>query len=363
MKFMRARQTQDRKPKQIIRLFSRIKSANLMELPEKEFKKFAGEIESSQLFKKLKDDRIIKLEKLSSVNSPLCFYELKEEIFSDRSLLDVESFLNGKENVIRIIRRLGVDKFKRYFLSEDSVSDSEIAGKCDLSIKEIYKIKKLVDELLIRNESQIQSPAENKINEIYYNKIASIIKEDGKFTIGYLNFRLYRGTYIVDYAKIGQLKKQNYFTNTEIGELRKLLQNIELINGRKLAIHRILESIIKYQKNYLKSGDLLDLTPLTQHELSRRTGISTSHICRVIRCKSIETPRGEEEPLKFFFPSKKLIIKNYIKNVFGDKSKNINSDQELKIKIEKELKLPTSRRSVTLYRNELQDREGDIKND
>ena len=218
----------------------------------------------------------------------------------------------------------------------------------------------MVDELLIRNEFIQSSAAENKINEIYYTKIASIIKEAGKFTIGYLNFRLYRGKYVVDYDKIGQLKKQNYFTKAEIEELGKLLQNIELINGRKLAVHRIIESIIEYQKKNLESGDILDLAPLTQHELSRRTGISTSHICRVIKCKSIETPWGEEKPLKFFFPSKKSIIKNYIKDVSGDKSKKINSDKELKIKIEKELKLSTSRRSVTLYRNELQ---GAVKND
>lgn len=357
---MMTKQIQDRIPKQNIRLFSRIKSANLMELPEKEFKKFTGEIESSQLFKKLKDDRIVKLEKLPYTNSPLCFYELKEEIFSDRSLLDVESFLNGKEDIVRVIKHLGHDKFKRYFLDENSITDSEIAVGCNLSIEKIYKIKKMVDELFIRNEFIQSSASENKINEIYYTKIASIIKEDGKFIIGYLNFHLYRGRYVVDYDKIKQLKKQNYFAKAEIEELGKLLQNIELINSRKLAVRRILESIIKYQKNFLESGDFSDLTPMTQRELSRRTGISSSHICRAIRCKSIETPWGEEKPLKFFFPSKKSIIKNYINNIYGDKSKKINSDKELKIKIEKELKLSTSRRSVALYKNELQ---GAVKND
>jgi len=45
-----------------------------------------------------------------------------------------------------------------------------------------------------------------------------------------------------------------------------------------------------------------------------------------------------------------------------DRNKNIGSDRELKMKIEEELKLSISRRSVTLYRNELQNR-GNTKND
>jgi len=216
--------------------------------------------------------------------------------------------------------------------------------------------------LLIQNEFFHSSNViENKISGVHYAKIATILKENGEHTINYSNFILYRGKYVIDYEKIKQLKTQNYFAKTEIEELGKLVQNLELINNRKQAIHRTLESVIKYQSNYLKSGDSLDLKPLTQRELSRRLDISPSHVCRVIRYKSIETPWHEEKPLRYFFPNKKTIIKKYIEELL-DRNKNIGSDRELKMKIEEELKLSISRRSVTLYRNELQNR-GNTKND
>ncbi|MFQ5867313.1 MAG: hypothetical protein ACE5IT_04880, partial [bacterium] len=112
--------------KQVVRLIGRIKSANLMELSEKEFRDFVREVKTSPLFKKLiqyKDDRVIKLWQLSHTDFPLRFYELIEEISADRSSLNIESFLNGKEEIVQIIRNLGDDKFKRYFLDENSVSD------------------------------------------------------------------------------------------------------------------------------------------------------------------------------------------------------------------------------------------------
>lgn len=342
--------------KQVIRLIGRIKSANLMELSEKEFGDFVREVKTSQLFKKLiqsKDGKVIKLQHSPRTRLPSDFYELKEEFLSDRSTLNIESFLNGKGKIVQIIRNLGNDKFKRYFLNENSVSDSEIVSQCDLSMEETEKIRELVDELLIQTEFfQYPNPTENKIGGIYYTKVASIIKEKGKYTIRYLNFNLYGGRYIIDYKKIGQLKKQNYFTETEIAELSKLLQNLELINNRKQVIHSILEGIIEYQNSYLDSGDPLDLKPLSQRELGRKTGISPSHICRVIRYKTMEMPWEEERKISFFFPNRKAVVKRHMEKILKEQKNNI-SDQKLKLELERRLNFSISRRSITMYRNEL----------
>jgi len=342
--------------KQVIRLIGRIKSANLMGLSEREFSDFVREIESRQLFKKLirsKDDKVIKLQRFSHTDLSPYFYELKEEFFSDKSSLDIESFLNGKGEIVKIIRNLGDDKFKRCFLDENSFSDSEIVSQCDLSMGKIKKIRELVDELLIHTEFfQYPNPKENKIGGIYYTKVASIIKEKGKYRISYLNFNVYRGRYIINYEKIEQLKRQNYFKKTEIKELSKLLQNLELINNRKQVIHSILEGIIEYQNSYLDSGDPLDLKPLSQRELSRKIGISHSHICRVIRYKTIETSWGVEKKLSFFFPNRKAVVKRHMEKLLNEQKNNI-SDQKLKLQLERRLNFSISRRSIAIYRNEL----------
>jgi DNA-directed RNA polymerase specialized sigma54-like protein len=335
----------------IFKLINRINFANLMELPEKEFRDYVREVENSELFKKLLYSKAIRLQRFSDRSLSSYFYELKEDFFPDKTSLDIESILSDKKQVIQIIKNLGYDRFKKYFLDNESIPDSKIISECNLSIEEIKKIRELVDDLRVQNEFfQYSNPTENKISRIYYTKIASIVKDNGNYTIVYLNANLYRRKYIIDYKKIKELKENGYFTEEEIKKLQELVRNLELINNRKQVLQRILENIIKYQNKYLDSGNPLDLKPLTLRELGRKINISPSHISRVIRYKSVETPWGEEKPLKYFFPNKKKVIKEYIREIIKD---GIDSDQSLREKIAKRLNIYISRRSVCDYRREV----------
>ncbi|MFQ5867371.1 MAG: hypothetical protein ACE5IT_05175 [bacterium] len=350
----------EQKPKQVIRLIGGMKLASFMTLSEKKFRNFIKETENSSLFKEListntnnfKKDRVIKYQRLPWSSLSSSFYELREDIFADKSSLDIQSLLSAKEDAVQTIRNLGIDKFKKYFLSEIPVLDSEIVAECSLSVEEIKKIRDLIDEIFIQTEFH-QHPVYDRVNEIYYTKIASIEKDGkGGYTIGYSIFNLYRGRYVIDYGKIEELKKQGFFTEREKEELGTLLWNLGLINNRKKVLHHILEGIIKYQRTYLDSENPFDLKPLTQKYLAINMGLQPSYVCRIIRYKSVELPCGEEKPLKFFFPRRKEIVKGLIKEII-EKERIPKSDQRVRDELREKFGINISRLLVALYRGEM----------
>ncbi|GAI01282.1 unnamed protein product, partial [marine sediment metagenome] len=81
------------------------------------------------------------------------FYQLKEEAIANKGSLDVESLLLNKQHIIGHIQRLGLEKFKRYFLfPESGMTLEEIARECDLAVSEVQKINSLIDEFSILSE-------------------------------------------------------------------------------------------------------------------------------------------------------------------------------------------------------------------
>jgi len=340
------------KGKQVARLIGRIKLSNLMELSEDDFENLLREIKSSKIFQKLLSSQTCKAIRLKRF-SHSSFFELNEALFSGKRSLDIESCLSGKDSIIKEIRNLGIEKFKKYFIDENYDSDLEIKRNCGLSTEEINSIRGFLDELFINEEFFQNSPYEkNRINGVYYTMIASIVKEKEKYSIRYANVNHYPGKYVIDYEKIEELKKQHFFSRPELIELGKLLKNLESINKRNHLIHRILESIVEHQSSFLNSGDPLDLIPLTQRELGRIINASPSHISRTIRYKTVTMPWGEEIKLPQLFPNKKTVVKRHIVELL-DENRNQISDNTIKQELEKVLNFPISRRSIAYYRNEL----------
>ncbi len=76
-------------------------------------------------------------------------------------------------------------------------------------------------------------------------------------------------------------------------------------------------------------------------------------ISRVIARRSIETPWGEEHPIKYFLPSRKRIVKGLIIDIIKD-GKRIYTDEEIRQELKKSFDIGISRRSVASYRQELE---------
>ncbi|HCJ67190.1 MAG TPA: hypothetical protein DHV62_07695, partial [Elusimicrobia bacterium] len=72
------------------------------------------------------------------------------------------------------------------------------------------------------------------------------------------------------------------------------------------------------QTKYLKSDDWKKIKFLKQKDLASKMGVHPSVINRMLQYRSIETPWGEEKPLKYFFTGKKKEIQNLIRDILEE---------------------------------------------
>ena len=162
----------------------RIEQANLLEMPEDEFKRLITDIEQSSLFKKLyHKEKLIHHQRFPGTDISSSFYQLEEERVADKGSLDVESLLLNKENIIRQIKKLGIEKFKQYFLfPESGMTLEEIARESALEVSEVKEINNLIDEFSIMREF---SP--NKLTQP--NEYMSLTRYTYGYILGLTNFR------------------------------------------------------------------------------------------------------------------------------------------------------------------------------
>jgi len=88
-----------------------------------------------------------------------------------------------------------------------------------------------------------------------------------------------------------------------------------LVNSRKTTIYQVIQNIIEAQYNFFQSGNLKDLKFLTQASLAEKIGVEASLISRAISGKAIRIPQGRETSLKTFFPTKKQLRKELIREI------------------------------------------------
>jgi len=352
MSRLRMEQTQSLQMRQELRQILRMEQANLLEMPEDEFHRLLIEIEQSPLFKRLyQKEKLIHHQRFPRTDISSSFYQLREEVVADRGSLDVESLLLNKEHIVRQIQKLGLEKFKRYFLyPESGMTLEEIAGECDMEVLEVQKVNNLIDELSIMSE--FYHPSNVASGGIRYSKVASVEKDEKGFIIGYFSASLARGWYSIDYERFEELKAAGVLTEAEAKEARQLFRRLELINSRKDTLTQILQNIIDKQALYLDSGDLKSLLPFSQKELAEKIKLAPSSISRAIRDKSIDTPWGEEVPLKYFFPRPRRFRKELLRHIL-ETDNEFSCDEAIRIKLWEKFGVAISRRSVANLRKEL----------
>jgi len=332
----------------------RLEQANLLEMPEEEFNKLTAEVERSPLFNKLYGrERIIRYQRYPKTDISTRFYQLNEEIVAAGiGTPDVESLLSNREDVVCQIQKMGLGKFKHYFLyPEPWVSVQEIARECDLDISEVEKINILINEFSVMSEFY-QPSALSAGHGVHYSKVAAIERGPEGFVIGYFSPSYARGKYSIDYQRFEELKGNGTFTTAEAKEIGQLFKKLELINSRKDTTTRILHGIVEKQALYFESGNGKALLPFSQKELAERIGIAPSSISRAISDKSLETPFGEERALRDFFPKPRIFRKELVRQLL-ETEEGFPSDEAIKARLEQKFGVSISRRSVANLRKEL----------
>lgn len=342
----------------IPKLIGRVKLANFMGMPENNFAYFINKIENNPLFRRLtypdrKEEIIISYRRLYRADLSKQFCELKEEIIANRDSFDVQQLLSNRREIVETIVKLGMDKFKRYFLyNESNITNEEISALCGLEVDKVENINRLMNEVSIHSEFYHPSKI-SLAGEVSYFKVASIEKNDsGEFVIAYFSPHHAKGRYLINYEKLKNLKMKGCFSEKEIKKIDKLLKQLEIINSRKTTSHKVIQNIIEYQSDFLKSGKIEKLVPLSQKEIASRININPSLICRAINGRSIHTPWQEEIPLRNFFLSKKDIRKNLIKEIISEE-KHPYKDREIKNLLKTRYQIDISSHLVNICRNEL----------
>lgn len=345
-------QTQSLQMQQGLRQVIKMQQANLLQISEDEFHQLINEIERSPLFTRLyREEKLIHYQRFPSTSISSTFYQLKEETVADTGSISIEQLLMNKEHLVSQIQSLGLDRFKRYFLFPDSgMSLEEIAEACDLDILQVKDINHLIDDFSIMSEFYHPSNFSSKV--VRYTKVASVERSGESYVISYFTPSLARGRYLINYERFEQLNKNGAFCKGEERETRQLFRNLELINSRKDTLNQILQGIVDKQKLYFQAGDSRSLLPFTQNELSKKIGLAPSSVSRAIRGKSIDTPWGEEFPLKHFFPRPKRFRKELLGHLLED-DEELSTDEMIRNSLWEKFGVAISRRSVANLRKEL----------
>ncbi len=143
-------------------------------------------------------------------------------------------------------------------------------------------------------------------------------------------------------------------------KLRSAEWLIKSVHQRKRTIYRVVESIIKFQREFLDNG-IEHLKPLILKDVAEDIGMHESTVSRVTSNKYVHTHRGIFE-LKYFFNSgisttyggsvASESVKERLKKLVSEEGEVPLTDMEIVDKL-KESGITISRRALTKYREQL----------
>jgi RNA polymerase sigma-54 factor len=152
--------------------------------------------------------------------------------------------------------------------------------------------------------------------------------------------------------------KQKEFVQEKMRSAQWLLRSIQ---QRQRTIHKVTESIVKFQRDFFDKG-IAHLKPLILRDVAEDIEMHESTVSRVTTAKYVHTPQGIFE-LKYFFNSSiartggddiaSEAVKNHIKQLVGTENpKNPYSDQKI-VELLKAQGIEIARRTVAKYREVL----------
>jgi DNA-directed RNA polymerase specialized sigma54-like protein len=349
---LRMTQIQSPQMQQGLRQVLRIEQANLLEMSEADFHSLIAETEQNSLFQQLfRREKLIRYQRFPRTDVSNSLYKIDELKLADNGSADVESLLTNKEDIVQQIQKIGLAKFKRLFVfPEDGLTLEEIAVECGLDVPTVRKINSLLDDFSVMSE--FYHPSHISPGRIHYSKIAAINLDEKSFITSYFSPVIARGRYAIDYERFESLVTSAAYSEKDIKQARQLFRKLELINSRKDTLNRILQNIIEKQTTFLESGDLKTLLAYTQKELAEKLGIAPSSVSRAIFGKSIDTPWGQEIPLKKMF-AKPAQFKKELLRALIEKDKKPSSDEAIRCRLREKFGIAISRRSVTELRHQL----------
>lgn len=343
-------------------LQGRLTAAKWLSLSEPEVVKEISSVENDPLFKDLmygaKDlPPLMHRRRWPASGLTGGFYELNEQLAAGGGDGDVSDILESREDLIKLIRRIGVEAFERCFLyGEEGKSLESTCRELGIPPEEGRRILDLVLEVGARSEFFRPTAAPGQAG-IRYHCIASIDKDrrdSEQLSFRFMSAHWARGRYVVLYDKLEEWKGRRNLTGEEKRGLRSLLKRVELINMRQDTLFQILSRVTTEQSAYLRSRDATRLRPLSLRELARRIGVAPSTVSRAVANRSVVLPWGEEAPLKALLTGQRYVLLSILADwVEKGRVKRGVTDEELMACLAKEVGITVSRRTVNEVRRKV----------
>lgn len=324
-------------------LQGRLKLARLLSLSEEELGRLAVELESTPLFAALGAAGAVRLTPF-----PQAYFTARR--FAGRRLMDaggaeLARLLDGRSELVRLMRRVGRERFEACFLSREPLSDAERARRCALSPEEARLLRDFVDRLFIRSEL-LDAPEPPPAT--VFSTVAGIAIERGRPVLRFFHREVWKGRYAVDEERVRAYLAER---PGERAKVEATLSRLAFLDRRKTTLLRVLEELLRAQAEFLRSGDPARRAPLTQRAIAAAVGADPSVIHRLIANKAVELPWGTEAPLKALFPSGKALARQTLAALA--RAEPALSDEGLRRALAHRHQIHLSRRSVAQYRKEL----------
>jgi RNA polymerase sigma-54 factor len=137
---------------------------------------------------------------------------------------------------------------------------------------------------------------------------------------------------------------------------------IDAVKQRQQTLLVTMNSIMKHQKEYFLTGDVLKLKPMILKDIADEIGMDVSTVSRVANSKYVSTPYGTKLIKEFFSESMKNTdgedvstreIKKILETVIQNEDKKKPLTDEKLAALLKEKGYPIARRTVAKYREQL----------
>lgn len=342
---------------QRLTVMGRMRMADWIEMPEREFAHEVAKLEKDPLFQKLYfgDGRLpsaLRRQRWPGGKLAGSFYEIDERTAAGAGeRVGVEEFAQERGAALAAIKRMGQKDFERYFIhGEDALTLEEIGRRTKLSPEDVRSIHELVVELGARAEFEGKVTAPSASPGRQASCLARISLEGGEPKFEFYAPYWARGLYQVRFDLIEKWKTGG-LTPEERKHLPGLLKRLETVNLRQSTLFRLLEMIGRLQADYLASERPEDVRPISLRQLAKRLDLAPSTVSRAFARRSLRLPSDKQLPLIAFAPGRRSVLRELLGQwLAGDAAV---TDAALAARLKSERGIAISRRTVNAVRHEL----------
>lgn len=340
---------------QRLALLGRLRMAEWIQMPEREFAHQVEEIEKDPLFRKLffaeGASGVIRRQRWPAGRYGGSLYELQEGMVASGERVKVEEALGEKADLLPLIRKMGRENFERYFLyCEEGVPLKEIARRTGVAEDAVLRIHDMLLEIGAQAEFFLPSREPNMARS--YSCLARLSVEGGEASYEFFQPYWARGLYQVRYDLLEEWKRGGKLESSERRRLRHLLKRIEIVNLRQNTLFRIIETLTRLQTEYLGNRRDDRKRPISLRMLARRLQLAPSTVSRAVAGRSVRLPWGVEVPLITLMPGRRNVVREVLALWLSEPGPR-PTDSELAQRLRREYGIQVSRRTVNAARHEV----------